>query len=64
MLKCAALAVALLWPISAQAVPCWLIKLSYAPFAKHGIKAAEKWARENGYSEEAIKDARQCLLKQ
>lgn len=47
----------------AQAHPCWLVKLSYAPFAKHGIKAAEKWARSKGYSEAEIKEARKCLSR-
>lgn len=51
----------LLCPISAQAYPCWMIKAAYAPFKKHGLGAAEKWARAQGYSEEEIKDARKCL---
>lgn len=53
--------VALLYPVPAQAIPCWIVKASYAPFAKQGIKAAEKWAREQGYSEETIKEAKRCL---
>lgn len=53
--------VALLYPIPAQAIPCWIVKASYAPFKKHGISAAEKWAREHGYSEEEIREARKCL---
>jgi hypothetical protein len=47
----------------AQATPCWLIKVYYAPYLKQGLKAAEKWARENGYSEADIKEARLCLAK-
>lgn len=57
------LVAALLYPIPAQAIPCWLVKVSYAPFAKHGIRAAEKWAREHGYSEEEIKEARKCIAR-
>lgn len=57
------LALALLWPISAQAYPCLVIKAMFAPFKKHGIAAAEKWAREHGYSEEEIRDAKQCLRR-
>lgn len=45
----------------AYAYPCWMIKAAYAPFKKHGLGAAEKWARAQGYSEEEIKDARKCL---
>jgi len=58
-----ALSVALLISSPAQAIPCWIVKATYAPFAKHGIHAAEKWAREHGYSEETIREARKCLIK-
>jgi len=51
----------LLLATPAYALPCWIVKATYAPFAKHGIHAAEKWAREHGYSEETIREARQCL---
>lgn len=51
----------ILYPIPAQAMPCWIVKASYAPFKKHGFAAAEKWARERGYSEDEINRARQCL---
>jgi hypothetical protein len=61
MIRALVLTVALLISFPAQAIPCWIVKASYAPFAKQGIKAAEKWAREQGYSEETIKEARKCL---
>ncbi len=63
MTRAIALTAALLLSSPADAMPCWLVKATYAPFARHGIRAAEKWAREHGYSEETIRDARQCLVK-
>ena len=63
MLRVGVLMLILLLSSPAQALPCWLVKATYAPFAKHGIHAAEKWGREHGYSEETIKEARACLVK-
>lgn len=61
MARALLIAALLLAAAPAQAMPCWLIKLYYAPYIKQGLKAAEKWARENGYSEADIKEARFCL---
>lgn len=48
----------LLYPIPAQAIPCWFVKKAVA---QYGEAAVEAWARGKGYSEAAIKQARQCL---
>ncbi len=51
----------LLLSTPARAIPCALVKAGYAPFAKQGLKAAENWMREHGYSEKVIKEALACL---
>jgi hypothetical protein len=37
----------LLYPIPAQAIPCWIVKKAVA---QYGEAAVEVWARKNGYS--------------
>jgi hypothetical protein len=58
MMRICALAVALLCPIPAQAIPCWAVKKAVA---QYGEAAVESWARAKGVSEREIEKARRCL---
>lgn len=60
-MKMLVLIAALLASSPADAMPCWLVRATFAPFAKHGVAMAEKWARDHGYSEAEIKEAKKCL---
>ncbi len=61
MIRAAVLILALVASSPAHALPCWLVKASYAPYASQGIESAKKWMREHGYSEQTIKEAAACL---
>jgi hypothetical protein len=45
--KVFALIAFLLYPIPAQAIPCWIVKKAVA---QYGEAAVEAWARGKGYS--------------
>jgi hypothetical protein len=58
MIRVCALAVALLCPVPAHAVPCWVVKKAVA---QYGEAVVESWARAKGISEKEIEKARRCL---
>jgi len=49
---------ALLVPVPAQAIPCWMVRKAVA---QYGQPAVESWARARGISEAEIEKARRCL---
>ena len=58
MIRVCLMAAALLWPASAHAVPCWMVRRAVA---QYGASAVESWARAKGIPEKEIQRARQCL---
>jgi hypothetical protein len=58
MIRICVLAVALLCPVPAYAIPCWVVKKAVA---EYGEAAVESWARAKGVSEREIEKARRCL---
>ena len=58
MMRIFAVAVALLYPVQAYAIPCWVVKKAVA---QYGEAAVESWARAKGVSEREIEKARRCL---
>jgi len=58
MIRICALAVALLCPGPAHAIPCWVVKKAVA---QYGEAAVESWARAKGVAEREIEKARRCL---
>lgn len=58
MMHVCLVAAALLWPVSAHAVPCWVVRKAVA---QYGVAAVEAWARAKGISEKEIEQARRCL---
>jgi hypothetical protein len=58
MIRVCLMAAALLWPVSAHAFPCWVVRKAVA---QYGASAVESWARAKGISEKEIQRARQCL---
>lgn len=57
-MKALILALALLWPSYAHAVPCWMIRKAVA---QYGEEAVEAWARSKGATEAQIALHRRCL---
>jgi hypothetical protein len=49
---------ALLLPVPAQAVPCWMVRKAVA---QYGEKAVESWARSKGIPDKEIEKARRCV---
>jgi hypothetical protein len=49
---------ALLWSVSVQAFPCWMVRQAVA---QYGATAVESWAKARGVSEKDIEKARRCF---
>lgn len=58
MIRTGVVVAALLWPVSANAFPCWVLRQAVA---QYGEAAVESWARAKGISEHEIEKARRCL---
>ena len=58
MIRACLVAAALLWSVSADAFPCWMVRRAVA---QYGASAVESWARAKGIPEKEIQRARQCL---
>jgi hypothetical protein len=58
MIRAGVVVAALLWPVPALALPCWVVRKAVA---QYGEAAAESWARAKGISDKEIEKARRCL---
>jgi hypothetical protein len=51
---------ALLLPLHAHAIPCWMVRKAVA---QYGEAAVESWARSRGVPDKEIEKARRCLAQ-